>query len=33
MKRVQEIFEGNDVTQWIGCNVVANENHVRVREA
>jgi predicted nuclease of predicted toxin-antitoxin system len=31
MKRVREIFEGNDVTQWVGCNVVANENHVRVR--
>ena len=33
MKRVTEIFQTQDVSQWAGCNVVANENHVRVRRS
>jgi predicted nuclease of predicted toxin-antitoxin system len=31
IKRVTEIFETQDVGQWSGCNVVANEYNVRVR--
>ena len=31
LARVTEIFREHDVSQWVGCNVVANENHVRVR--
>lgn len=31
IQRVTEIFQTQDVSAWSGCNVVANEKHVRVR--
>jgi predicted nuclease of predicted toxin-antitoxin system len=33
IEKVTEIFRTNDANLWAGCNVVANENHVRVRNA
>jgi predicted nuclease of predicted toxin-antitoxin system len=29
--RILQIFQTHNIEQWKGCNVVANENHVRVR--
>ena len=32
-KRIVEVFEREDVSTWIGCNVVATDQKVRVRRS